>query len=85
MSHAVQADNLKAAIKFAYRATGTRNVIIFDGAMGGLNASTELIQFLIANAPKIEETVERDLMPKWLHQRGLSPKLLDHIKSRAVS
>jgi hypothetical protein len=85
MSHAVQADNLKAAIKFAYRATGTRNVIIFDGAMGGLNASTELIQFFVDNAPKIEETVERDLVPKWVRQRGLDPKLLDHIKSRIAS
>ena len=71
MSHAVKADNLKAAIKFAYRATGTRNVIIFDGAMGGLNASTELIQFLLGAAPRVEEEVERDLMPKWLGQRGL--------------
>lgn len=85
MSHAVKADNLKAAIKFAYRATGTRNVIAFDGAMGGLNASPELIQFLIDNGPKIEEKIEKDLMPKWLRQRGLNPELLDQIKSRMVS
>jgi hypothetical protein len=85
MSHAVKADNLRAALKFAYRATGTRNVIAFDGAMGGLNASTGLIQFFFKNGPKVEEKIEKDLMPKWLRQRGLSPKLLDQIKSHRVS
>jgi hypothetical protein len=59
-------------MEFAYRATGTRNVIAFDGAMGGINASNELIRFLIDNAPKVEEDVETRLMPKWLRQRGLS-------------
>ena len=72
MSHALKANSLQAAIKFAYHATGTRNVIIFDGAMGGINASTSLIQFLLDSAPKVEEEVERELLPKWLRQRGLT-------------
>ena len=79
MSHAVRADNLKAAIKFAYRSTGTRNVIIYDGAKSGINASRSLVRFLLDNAPKVEEEVETELMPKWLGQRGLSPKRVDRV------
>ena len=75
MSHALKAGSLQSAMKFAYNTTGTRNVIIFDGAMGGLNGSVELVQFLLDNAPKVEEEVERKLMPKWLRQRGLTQKL----------
>jgi len=82
MSYAMTADSLEAAIDFSYRATGTRNVIIFDGAREGINASSSLIKFLLENAPKVEEEVERDLLPKWLRQRGLGPELLDQIKFR---
>lgn len=80
MSYALRADNLKAAIEFAYRSTGTRNVIIFDGAKGGINASNCLIRLFLENAPEVEKEVERDLMPKWMAQRGLGPELLDKVK-----
>jgi hypothetical protein len=80
MSHAVRAESLQGAMKFAYRATGTRNVIVFDGAMGGINASNELIRFLIDNAAKVGEEVETQLMPKWLRQRGLSQSV-DSVQS----
>jgi hypothetical protein len=85
MSYALKAESLERAMKFAYHVTGTRNAIAFDGAMGGINASSELIRFLVDNAPGVAEEVEKDFMPKWLRQRGLSPKLLDPIKSRMVS
>jgi hypothetical protein len=80
MLHAVRANNLKAAIKFAYRSTGTRNVIIYDGAKSGINASHSLVRFLLDKAPKVEEEVEAELMPKWLAQRGLSPKRVDRVR-----
>jgi hypothetical protein len=80
MSYALKAGNLKAAIQFAYRSTGTRNVIIFDGAKSGINVSRSIAQFLLENAPKVEEEVERELLPKWMAQRGLAPKLLKQIK-----
>lgn len=85
MSHALKAESLQGAIKFAYHVTGTRNVIIFDGAMGGLNGSAELIQFLVDNAPRVEEEVERELMPKWLRQRGLTQDLFNRIKLSKAS
>ena len=84
MSHALTADSLEAAIRFAYEATGTRNVLIFDGAKEGINASSSLIDFLLQEAPKLEKEVERDLLPKWLSQRGLQPGLADQLKMRAA-
>jgi hypothetical protein len=85
MSYAMKAESLQGAIKFAYRSAGTRKVIIFDGAMGGLNGSAELIRFLLDNAPRVEEDVERELLPKWLRQRGLSVDLLDKMGLREPS
>ncbi|MEE9610288.1 MAG: hypothetical protein V3W19_03510 [Desulfatiglandales bacterium] len=85
MNHAVTADSLKAAVEFAYRSTGTRNLIIFDGATAGINASTSLIDFLLHTASTVEEEVERDLLPKWLHQRGLEPELVEQTKLRATA
>jgi hypothetical protein len=75
MHNALVADNLEAAVNFAYRATGTRNVIIFDGAKDGINATSSLIQFLLEKAPHIGEEVEEEYMPKWLRQRGLERKI----------
>ena len=73
MSHALSADSLDAAMKFAYRSTGTKKVIIFDGAREGINASYALIDYLLEWAPKItNEIIEKDL-PKWLKQRGINP------------
>jgi hypothetical protein len=73
MSHAVTADSLDAAIKFAYKSTGTKKVIIFDGAREGINASYALIDFLLEYAPGVVEEMERKLLPKWLKQRGIGP------------
>jgi hypothetical protein len=60
-------------------------VIIFDGARAGINASISLIDFLLHTAPKVEEEVERDLLPKWLHQRGLEPELVEQTRLRATA
>ena len=73
MSHALVADSLDAGIRFAYRATGTKKVIIFDGAREGINASHALIDFLLKKAPEITKEIEQELFPKWLRQRGISP------------
>lgn len=84
MNHAVTAESLDAALQFAFGATGTRNVLVFDGAGRGINASTSLVNFLLENAPKVGEKVERDLLPKWLRQRGLGPELLEQTRLRAA-
>jgi hypothetical protein len=71
MNHAVVADTLDTAIEFAYKVTGTKNVIVFDGAIGGLNVSEPLAKFLLEKAPIVNERVEKELLPKWLRQRGI--------------
>lgn len=83
MKYALIADNLKAAIEFAYSSTGTKNVIIFDGAREGINASFSLINFLLENAVKVKDEVEKELLPKWMRQRGLKLDLLEKTKLQA--
>ncbi len=77
MKHALLAENLDSAMEFTYRTTNTDKVIIFDGATGGLNVSRSLADHLRDAAPKVNERVEKDLMPKWLSQRNIDLELLE--------
>lgn len=72
MKHAVVAESTQAAMDFAYKCTGTDKVLIFDGAMGGINVSEHLAEFLLKKAPSVNQRVEEILLPKWLRQRGIS-------------
>lgn len=80
MNHATIAKSTDAAMEFAYNVTGTDKVIIFDGAMGGLNCSKSLAEFLIEVAPIVSKEVEEDLLPKWLKQRGVDISVLEDIQ-----
>ena len=71
MKYAVVADQLDDAMHFAYQAAKTDRVIIFDGAMGGINVSESLAELLVRQAPKVSMRVDNELMPKWLAQRGV--------------
>lgn len=71
MDYATIADDLDAAMHFAYKSAKTDKVIIFDGAMGGVNVSGSLADLLVAKAPGVSERVDKILMPKWLKQRGV--------------
>lgn len=82
MDHAVIARTTEAAMDFAYRTTGTDKVIIFDGAMGGLNCSTSLAELLAAKAPEVSRRVEKELMPKWFRQRGVDISVLDTLREK---
>jgi hypothetical protein len=79
MDYAATIKTLDAAMNFAYRTTGTDKVIIFDGAMAGLNVSTSLAELLIQKAPIVSERVDKELLPKWLRQRGVDPSILDKL------
>lgn len=74
MRHAVLAQDLEGAMEFAYRAAGTDQVIIFDGATGGINVSRSLADRLRKAAPGVNEKVDKVLLPKWLAQRRISEK-----------
>ena len=71
MDHATIADTTETAMAFAVRATGTDKVLVFDGAMGGINCSGSLAQHLLRQAPAVSRRVEETLLPKWLRQRGV--------------
>ena len=69
--YAVVSENLDDAMHFAYKTTGTEKVLIFDGALGGLNVSESLLTLLKQKAPIVSRHVDEELLPKWLKQRGL--------------
>lgn len=71
MNHAVVAEELDHAMHFAYKSAKTDKVIIFDGAMGGINVSESMAKLLLEKAPAISKKVDNELMPKWLKQRGV--------------
>ena len=80
MDYAVTAKTTEEAMNFAYNVTGTDKVIVFDGAMGGLNCSESLADLLIEKAPIVSERVEKELLPKWFRQRGVDVSVLNSLK-----
>jgi hypothetical protein len=80
MDHAVTARSTEQAMAFAYKMTGTDKVIIFDGAMGGMNLSESLAKLLVEKAPEVSREVNEVLMPKWLRQRGVDMSILETLK-----
>ena len=79
MKHALLADNLDAAMEFAFRTAKTDKVIVFDGATGGINISRTLADLLRQKAPGVSERVNDTLMPKWVSQRNINPALLNKV------
>lgn len=79
MNHAVLAGTTRDAMKFAYSVAGTDKVIIFDGAMGGVNVSRSLAGLLLEKAPGVSRRVDQELLPRWLGQRGIDPSLFKAI------
>jgi len=77
MKHAVIAGDLDSAMAYAYKVTKTDKLIIFDGAVGGMNCSPSLAELLKAKAPEVNRKVDQELLPKWLRQRGIDPSILN--------
>ena len=72
MALSVTAKNLEAGIYFASRIAGTDKVIVFDGSYGHINLSPSMGKLLLERAPHVSQKVDKELMPKWLAQRGLT-------------
>lgn len=70
MDYALISRSTEQAMNFAYKTTGTDKVMIFDGAMGGMNVSIPLAEYLVKIAPEVSNLVDKELLPKWLRQRG---------------
>jgi hypothetical protein len=73
MAHAMISKNLDSAVRFARAVSGTDKIIIFDGAVGGINVSAPLAGLLRERAPEVSSRVDGELLPKWLRQRGIDP------------
>lgn len=74
MDHAVTAENLASAVRFAGRIGGTDKIIVFDGSFGNITLSPSLATVLRENAPEVGRRVDEELLPKWLRQRGIDPE-----------
>ncbi|MFC2016554.1 hypothetical protein ACFLUF_02445 [Chloroflexota bacterium] len=72
MDYALRVEDLPWAVDFAKRITGTENILVFDGAVGGFNISESLAQEIQQLAPEVAREVDQVLMPKWLKQRGIN-------------
>lgn len=73
MDHAMTAPSLKAAMHFARRSTASENILVFDGAAGGINVSQPLADLLTKKAPIVARRVREEMLPRWLRQRGIEP------------
>lgn len=74
MEYAVTAQSLEAGLRFAKRVAGTDKIIVFDGSFAYMNVSPSLAELLVKAAPEVDREVEEELLPKWLHQRGIDWK-----------
>jgi hypothetical protein len=72
MDYATEADDLVQAIEMAKERGETDKIIFFDGCYGSINCSASMAQSLIEKAAGCTEVV-RELLPKWLKQRGIDP------------
>jgi hypothetical protein len=73
-SESLIAPDLETAVDLVTRISGCKNIIVFDGAVGGINVSENLRQLFIKNAPKVSKKVDEELLPKWTKQRGINIK-----------
>jgi len=71
MRYSVIAERLDDAVNFATKASGTSNIIAFDGAVAGFNLTEPLAELLKSKSQAVEEKVETHLLPKWCRQRNL--------------
>lgn len=65
------AEDLETAVRLVEKLSGCHNIIAFDGAVGGINVSRGLRDYLLERVPEVRKKVEQELMPKWLAQRNM--------------
>lgn len=70
--NSLMANDLVHAVEIVKRMTGCDYLVAFDGAVGGLNVSESLREFLLERAPIVRRKVDEEYMPKWLRQRGMA-------------
>ena len=71
-TYAQKSATLPEAMEQARREGGTDKVLVYDRTPGVLRVSDSLAGFLLRVAPSVIEDVEKNRLPKWLAQRGLT-------------
>lgn len=66
------APDLATAVNQVTKMSGCGNLVAFDGAVGGINVSEPLREFLLSRVEDVRKKVNDDLMPKWLAQRNMT-------------
>jgi hypothetical protein len=82
MNYAAITDDLNTAVEFAKKVTSTDKLLIFDGAIGGINMSESLAEYFLKVAPEVSRKVDEELLPRWLRQRGIDPAVLTAWRSQ---
>lgn len=63
--------DLPNAMDLVKKMTRCENILIFDGAVGGMNVSESLRMLFLEKAPDVSKKVDNELLPLWLKQRGI--------------
>jgi hypothetical protein len=77
MRHVVTSENLETAMAFARSIAKTDHVFVFDGSFGTITLSPSLGEHMLERAPEVSKRVDKELMPRWLRQRGIDPGRID--------
>jgi len=73
MDYSDTATDIVEAIEMAKEAGDSDKIICFDGTYGSINLSPSMAEYLLELAPECSRTVEDELLPRWLKQRGIDP------------
>jgi hypothetical protein len=73
MDFAEEAPDLPTAVDRAIELGGTDRLLCFDGTYGAINLSPSMAEHLLERAPMCSDLVDRQLLPRWLKQRGIDP------------
>jgi len=63
--------DIEAGMALACERGDTDKIVVFDGSYGHITCNQVAAHLLRDRAPSVDEHVERELLPKWLAQRGL--------------
>jgi hypothetical protein len=71
LDRATTVQTVEDGIAQALERGNTEKVIVFDGSYGHITCNPAMAEHLRSRAPEVDRTVEQELLPKWLAQRGL--------------
>jgi hypothetical protein len=71
MDRAQVVGSLQQGVEIALKKGQTDKLIVFDGSYGHITCNQAMADLLKERAPAVEQQVSKELLPKWMAQRGL--------------